>query len=291
MRLSAALDDLYAGDLAGLERRLRADPALVHARVPGAGPHYEGYFHEATLLHHVAGNPTIRPLPAQIVDVARLLLDLGAEIDALTHAGPCQPDDIGWTTLGLAATSAAAREHGVQRALLELLVERGADVDHPQGGPLIGALYYDEQDAARWLLERGARVDLIAAAGLGRVDLMERLIDTPDAHTLIHYARKSPRPTERTDVLGLALLYAANGGHLDAARWLIEHGAEARPRPPFHDGVTPLHGAALRGHEALVELLIAHGADLTARDGNFDSTPAGWATHAGHVALAARLSS
>src|SRR5262245_12836130 len=123
--LAAALDDFYAGDVAALERRLRAEPGLLAARMPGAGPHYEGYFHEATLLHHVAGNPMIRPLPAQTVELARLLLDLGAEVDAMTHAGPCQPDDIGWSALGLVATSLEARTAGHQRALLELLVERG----------------------------------------------------------------------------------------------------------------------------------------------------------------------
>ncbi len=232
LSLEAALDDLYAGDLAGLERRLRAEPALLTARVSGTPQHYEGYFHEATLLHHVAGNPTIRPLPSNTVEVARLLLDLGTEVDAVTHAGPAQPDDIGWSTPGLVATGRVVREAGLQRPLLELLVERGADIDLKCGGALVGALYYGELDAARWLVERGARVDLVCAAGLGRIDLMERTIDTAEAHTRIHYARRTPRPTTRQGVVDLALLYAVRCGQTEAARWLVERGAELTERDP-----------------------------------------------------------
>jgi hypothetical protein len=39
---------------------------------------------------------------------------------SVTRPGPAQPDDIGWSTLGLVATSDAARRAGHQRPLLEL---------------------------------------------------------------------------------------------------------------------------------------------------------------------------
>src|SRR5690349_19243402 len=103
--LEAALAAFYAGDVALLERLLRADPTLVHARVASAEGHYCGYFHQATLLHHVAGNPTLQPLPTETVELARLLLDFGAEVDAATRQGPAQPHDIGWSAFGLVATS------------------------------------------------------------------------------------------------------------------------------------------------------------------------------------------
>jgi hypothetical protein len=285
MGLSDAIDALHAGDLAGLARLLDAAPELVHARVAGAGPHYEGYFHEATLLHHVAGNPFIRPLPDAIVAIAALILDRGAEVDAVTHAGPSQPTDIGWSALGLVATSLEARTRGVQRPLLELLVARGADVDVRDGGALVGALYYGEADAARWLVEHGARVDLVCAAGLGRVDRMEATIDTPDAHTRVDYARRRPRPSTRADLLGLALAYAARGGHVDAARWLLDRGAD----PSWYDDATPLHLAALGGHAGVVELLLARGADPTVRDPDHHGTPRGWAEYGGHPEVAALL--
>ena len=42
-------------------------------------------------------------------------------------------------------------------------------------------------------------------------------------------------------------------------------------------GATALHVAAFHGHRAIVELLLAAGADINARDGSFGATPAGWA--------------
>jgi len=42
-------------------------------------------------------------------------------------------------------------------------------------------------------------------------------------------------------------------------------------------GATALHVAAFNGHRALVDLLLAAGAEINARDGRFGATPAGWA--------------
>ena len=45
-------------------------------------------------------------------------------------------------------------------------------------------------------------------------------------------------------------------------------------------GATGLHHAAFCGHGAVVTLLLDAGADINARDGEYDATPAGWAIHA-----------
>lgn len=289
MTLDRAIECFHAGDAHELVALLRDDPSLVHARVASAEGHYGGYFHRATLLHHVAGNPMISPLPANTVELATLILDAGAEVDAATEAGPAQPTDIGWTTLGLAATSLAARTSGVQRALVELLLARGADVNARNGGALVGALYYDELEAARLLVERGARVDLAAAAGLGRVELMQRFVTddgalVPDASSLVHYD-VAPPPTTRDDILRYALRAAAGGGSADAVAWLLDRGADVNGHPD----ATPLHLAALRGHADVCDLLLARGADPTVRDRVHGATPQGWAGYAGHHALAARI--
>lgn len=290
--LEAALDAFYAGDVSLLERLLRAEPTRVHARVTSVEGPYRGYFHAATLLHHVAGNPFIRPLPAATMELARLFLEFGAEVDAATRPGPAQPDDIGWSTLGLVATSSAAHRAGHQRTLLELLLARGANIDFRNGGPLVGALYYGEIEAARFLVERGARYDLVTAAGLGRIELMARfMLDdgtlAPDAHSLVHYSLVRDRPASRADILGLALVFASMSGNRDAAAWLLDHGASVHARPPFDHSATPLHWAALRGHAEVALLLLERGADRSVRDTSFDATPQGWAEHAGHQAVAA----
>jgi ankyrin repeat protein len=283
--LDDALDAFYQGDRARLEALLDADPSLVAARVERDGGHYCGYFHRATLLHHVPGNPAIRPLPPETVELATLLLDRGAAVDAVTAPGPAQPHDIGWTPLGLAATSADARDAGVQRALIDLFLARGADIDARNGGPLMGALYYGEADAAAMLVDRGAHVDLPAAAGLGRIDLMERLVVDRAPHVLVHYSMCVERPRSRAEVLALALTYAAMGGHTAAVAWLLDAGAGVNAVAPFDHEATALHWAALRGHEATARLLLDRGADRTLRDVTHDGDPAGWADHAGHTAL------
>ncbi len=51
------------------------------------------------------------------------------------------------------------------------------------------------------------------------------------------------------------------------------------------DGATPLHFAAINNQRKILDLLIAHGADLNALDDEFGSTPAGWANEKGYVEL------
>ncbi|MEO6710201.1 MAG: ankyrin repeat domain-containing protein [Planctomycetota bacterium] len=292
--LSEALRTFYAGDVERMSSILSAAPSLVHERVASSHGHYCGYFFEASLLHHVAGNPSILPLPATTLAMAELILDRGAEVDAPTHPGPRQPNDIGWSTLGLVATSGDARKSGHQRSLLELLIRRGADVNFRNGGPLIGALYYSELEAARFLVEHGARVDLIAAAGLGRIDLMRPFAGDGgllrgDAHTLVHYGQAAGRPQTAAAILGVAMTYACIGGHRAAVEWLLAHGASASERTQFDHDATPLHWAALHGHREVCEALLNAGAGRTLRDASFRSTPSGWAAHDGHVELAQLL--
>jgi ankyrin repeat protein len=48
-----------------------------------------------------------------------------------------------------------------------------------------------------------------------------------------------------------------------------------------HGHSTPLHQAALAGHEEVVRLLVARGARLDIKDTIYESTPLGWALYAG----------
>ena len=297
----AAVGLVLDGDVEALSRVLDADPDLARARSARSDGHYCGYFHGATLLHHVPGNPLIRPLPAPsaTLALARALLDAGAEVDAVTLQGPAQPDDIGWTTLGLAATSGEARRAGVQDGLVDLLLAAGADVDARNGGCLMGALYYGESAAAERLAQAGARLDLAAAAGVGDLDRMQALLDLPADEfaatpRLAHYARvpwpadASPE-VERAHRLGMALVYAALHGRAEALRLLLEAGADPAHRPPFEHRATALHWAVMGDRPESVRILLGAGADPDARDGEFGSTPAGWAEHLGRARAAEAL--
>jgi hypothetical protein len=115
----AAADSIVNGNVASLIEALDHHPQLVNARSERD--------HHATLLHYVAANGVEdfrQRTPANILEITQLLLDRGANVDAEAdvYGG-------GATTLGLAATSAHPRNAGVQNALIDLLIERGAELD------------------------------------------------------------------------------------------------------------------------------------------------------------------
>src|ERR1043166_7236866 len=113
-----AVDAIVGGELEQLSELLRDDPALVHAR--------SAREHRATLLHYVGANGVEddrQKTPANIVAIAQLLLDRGAQVDATAHMYGGDA-----TTLGLTATSIHPFKAGVLEPLIDLLVERGAEI-------------------------------------------------------------------------------------------------------------------------------------------------------------------
>ena len=165
-RFDEAVAALDAGDLERLRGLIAEEPALVHART-NLEPPYD-YFTGATLLHHVAGNPDrgrlsgkLDPLPKNIVEVARLLIDSGADLNAAT-LGPN-----GGTTMELLVTSKQASDASVSGPLIDLLLEHGATLDLEKPGALDAPLANHAPRAAERMIELGARVDVLAAAAPG----------------------------------------------------------------------------------------------------------------------------
>lgn len=78
---------------------------------------------------------------------------------------------------------------------------------------------------------------------------------------------------------------ATRTGRNDAVRLGLELGADVNAVACSGHGETALHAAAGDGHLAIARLLVRAGADLTARDSSFDSTPLGWAEHCEQPAL------
>lgn len=72
------------------------------------------------------------------------------------------------------------------------------------------------------------------------------------------------------------LIEVVNRGDVEGVRNLLRSNAEfVHKRDEL--GATALHHAALGGHRAVVRLLLEHGAEINAPDGQFGATPAGWA--------------
>lgn len=257
-RFELAAEAVVDGDTEVLREALRTEPELVRAR--------SARRHRATLLHYVAANgvENVRQrTPPNAVEVAIVLLDAGAEVDAL-----CDAYDEKCTTMSLLVSSTHPAEAGVQVALVELLLDRGAaavGAGTAWRSTLLTALSFGFPDVAEALVRRGAPADdLPTAAGLGRLEEATRLVD-------------GASPEERH----AALVLAAMHGHATVVRLLLEAGADPdRYNPPMlHAHATPLHQAVAGGHADVVRLLVEHGARLDLQDRIWEGTPLDWALH------------
>jgi ankyrin repeat protein len=213
--------------------------------------------HRCTLLHYVSANGVEgyrQVTPKNAVRIAEILLDAGAAVDAEAdmYGGRC-------TTLGLVATSVHPFVAGVQNPLLQLLLDRGADVNHADlmgngHGTVIGCLANGRPEAAVFLAERGARLGLVEAGGVGRLDVVRTFFDE----------RGRPRPGVSARDVHAALCYACSGGFEQVVTFLLDRDAELHANVGGRQ--MPLHYAAMGGKLAIIELLIARGADLEARN-------------------------
>jgi hypothetical protein len=112
----AAIDAVLSGDAAALRSLLERRPSLVHDR--------SGFGHRATLLHYVGSNgvETHRQVvPRNLAEIARVLLDAGADVNATAgmYGGSS-------TTIALLTTSDHPARAGVVDEVVEVLLAAGA---------------------------------------------------------------------------------------------------------------------------------------------------------------------
>jgi ankyrin repeat protein len=114
------------------------------------------------------------------------------------------------------------------------------------------ACYFGQSEAARLLLERGAKVDVVA----------------------------------NNATLVMPLHSAASSRNVAAARFLLAHGAPVNARQQA--GWVPIHAAAQNGHREMVDVLLTYGADASIANDQ-GKTAAMVAQDAGHSEIAALL--
>jgi ankyrin repeat protein len=261
-KFEEAVDAVVSGDLPGLRTLLSEVADLVRARSTRE--------HHSTLLHYVSANGVEdfrQKTPQNIVEIAKLLLEAGADVNAESDAyrGRC-------TTLGLTATSCHPHNAGVQIPLMELLIDRGAVIDGPDGySGVNGCLQNGRGAAAEFFANRGARLDLEGAAGVGRLDVVQSF-----------FARDgSLIPPATPEQMRDGFAWACQFGRPEVVDFLLQRGMHVDAK--LRHGETGLHWAAYSGHARIVQLLLDRGAPIDVKDDRYDGTPLDWALHGGQT--------
>jgi ankyrin repeat protein len=210
----AAGSAIRAGDVDTLRGLLSAHPGLARALV------VDGRGVQRTLLHIACDWPGHFP---NVAETIAALIAAGANPNAGMTETPLH-----W----------AASSDDVDA--IDALLDGGADIEAPGavftgGTAMSDAVVFAQWNAARRLLERGARTTIWQSAALG-------LIDRVREHA-------APSQQELTN----ALWHACRGGRRETAQYLLEHGAD--PHWIGHDHKTPLQVAHESGDEELVRWL------------------------------------
>jgi uncharacterized protein len=172
------------------------------------------------------------------------------------------------------------------------------------------ALYEGDRERGERVLDERGEPDVFEAAAFGRVERLRELLDadeglvraeSPDGFTGLHFAAFFKQPeaarlllergadatvVARNPMTVQPLHSAAAADQAEIARMLLDAGAD--PNETQEGGFVPLHAAAQTGNVELVELLLERGADRTIAAGD-GRTAAQIAREAGHTALADSL--
>jgi ankyrin repeat protein len=133
---------------------------------------------------------------------------------------------------------------------------------------LLDALYQGNRQRADEILARNPELNVFEAAAVGRTERLHELLDADSSLA-------NAFGDDGFHALGLACFF----GHVDAARTLLEHGADvnALSRNP-HIKTAAIHAAAAANETGvdeskryeLVKLVLEHGADPDLRQGGAD---------------------
>jgi ankyrin repeat protein len=245
----SAADAIVAGDASALRALLARAPSLIAARSP--------YHHRSTLLHYVAANGVEEmrqwQSPPNAVEMARILLDAGADPDATC---PCYgPAD---TPLYLLVTSGHPAGAGTQADLVEVLCQAGASPNgrDDDGWPFWEAIKFQYKPAALALARAGARIDnLLFAAATGDLPATRAFFDPSGTlNRTWGRARAVEKDLPLDRLLEWALIWAAAMGQTEVVRFLLEKDPDLNVREPFW-GATALEAAKFHERDQVVQLL------------------------------------
>ena len=284
---------VYEGRDAAVREMLRGDPTLARAEYAYMQPlHYAvrgGHVAMAKLLIEAGADPLAEGWSGRLGDDTPLARARDREDhemvavleDAVARPRPAAPPRDARTTSewrelenemfkicgrgDVAGALAMIERHpGIAQAglyeaihhdhpeLVTLLIEHGADPTIPWRWacwytPLMHALRYPEPryETAQLLLDRGVKADDMNGLGMAPLHIL------------------------------------ANEGSVEAAAWLLDHGADIQLRDRDYES-TPLAWAARAGRAEMVRFLLTRGARRSVPDDPFWATPLAWARRRGH---------
>ena len=239
-----AVDAVIEGDISTLNKLLSKNPALIYSRSQRN--------HHATLLHYVGANGVEnfrQKTPLNAVEVAITLLNAGAEIDARGDMYR------GTTTLGLVATSVHPVKAGVQQDLIDILLKYGADIncavapDYTEGNLVVACLHNGRGEAAVYLANKGAPLNLEGALGTGMLKEVKKYYDT-------NGNLKDETNVAKRDA---GLMWACEYGHIKIIDLMLDKGFDLST---VNEGMTALHWAAIGRQVETTKMLLEHHAPL-----------------------------
>jgi len=240
------------GMLDEVSRWVAQNRRLVHARSHGGTP----------LLWAVRP----RRNAANALSICRLLLESRADVNA---------EDAGE---GHRTVLHHAAEWGNSAELVQLLVDRGAEVnacDDAGWTPLDHANERRRPEIAAFLRSRGAKEASAQAAGKFGAQAREMIgaAQRGDVTAVTALLAENPGLAGARGTCGeTPLHWAAHNGHVVVAELLLTHGADVHAEAAAKWGGTPLAWAAEK-HLELVTLLCARGAPVTAVNTLTGQTP------------------